>query len=153
LRLGRDETDDNETFVRVLRDDDEVFKSLTLLESEAEVVNGEGTVTSEGRVGDECLDAGRDEGEDNVGFVKGRDRPGKDGTDVDVFDLGRSVLHASVRGRRVVDLTNRGDDAGIRSVNVDETNGDNLADAEETSEVGGETLSARGEGGNVSRLR
>ena len=40
LGLGRDETNDNESFVGVLRDYDEIFESLTFLESEAKVVGG-----------------------------------------------------------------------------------------------------------------
>lgn len=97
----------------------------------------------ESREGDEGLDTGRNEGEDNVRVVEGRDGSRKNGSNVDALDFGRCVLYLGVRGRRVVDLTDRGEDAGSRAINVDEADRDDFADREQPREIGGETLAIR----------
>jgi hypothetical protein len=69
LGFRRNETDDDESFVGILRDDNEIFEGLTFFESETEVVDGERAVASESRERNESFDAGRNEREDDVGVV------------------------------------------------------------------------------------
>jgi hypothetical protein len=142
LGFRRNETDDDESFVGILRDDNEIFEGLTFFERETEVFDGERAVASESRERNESFDAGRNEREDDVGVVESRDSTGENGSNIDTIDLGRGVLHFRVLGGRVVDLTDRRDDARVGSVDVDETDRDDLADREQSCEIGRETLTS-----------
>lgn len=137
----RDEADDDESLVGVLGHDDEVVEGLALGELGAEEVDGRLAVAGEGRVAHEGLDPTRLEGEDEVRVVERADFARENVADLD----GRNVIDF-----RRVRLASRGDDAAGLGLDVDDSDGDDLADGEDAGEVGGEALAENGDGSEQS---
>lgn len=133
LGFGGDESDDDESFSDVLRDDDEIFERLALGESSAEFLDRDLTMTGESGVGDESLDASRLEGEDDVGLVQPGDGTSENVTDLDAVGVGRLIEGGG-------SLTSGGDETLAFLIDVDDSNRNYSSDGEYTSEISGETL-------------
>ena len=129
LCFRRDQSNDDEALLGILRDDDEILKDFLLRERALEVLNSDLTMSSESGVGHESFDASRLEGDDNVRFVKSSHFSAEDVSDLDAVRTGGGLVE--VRGG----LSGGGDDSLTGFVDVDDSNGNHSSDGEHSSEI------------------